>query len=326
MTDPALLRRLVGATVHAPSVHNVQPARWRIEQDSVLLFEDRSRRLRVGDPRGNDAAISLGASAEAFILAASADGRAVAVERHDLPPPRDVLEPVARLRLSGKREPDPLAAFLSTRESWRGDFQPPMGEDRSSVQRLAADDVTTIVDPSTLKRIGKQFDRASYGYLRHRDYRAEFRGWMRLSKSHPRWSTDGLNAEAMSLSPVEAFAAGQVLGWLFPILDRIGLAPALVSEGKKVAGAAGVLLFHRPVDEDPFDSGRRFLRLWLEIEKIGMGAAVLAALADNRSVAADLASSHSFPKDHRLVSAFRVGRRVGKSYPRARLPVDDLLV
>ena len=43
MTDVPL-HRLVEAAIAAPSVHNVQPARWRIEGDALLLLEDMSRR------------------------------------------------------------------------------------------------------------------------------------------------------------------------------------------------------------------------------------------------------------------------------------------
>ena len=36
----ALLTRLVEAALASPSVHNVQPARWRIDGDTLVLLED----------------------------------------------------------------------------------------------------------------------------------------------------------------------------------------------------------------------------------------------------------------------------------------------
>lgn len=324
--NEALMRQLVEATIHAPSVHNVQPARWRIEQDSILLYEDLSRRLRIGDAGGNDASISLGAAAEALHLAAGSAGIGLAEERDQLPIIGEGLRPIARYRLTQGASADPLAAMLERRASWRGGFIEPTTEDRHLLASLAAEDAAPIVDALSLKTVARQFDRASYGFMRAAPFRGELRSWMRLSRRHPRWALDGLNAQAMSLSRLEAFGAGQVLGWLFPLLDRVGVAPALLAEGTKIASAAGVLLFHRPAGEDPFDSGRRFLRLWLEVEALGMGAAVLAALADDREIAAQVASAHGIPPDRRLVSAFRVGRRDGKPYPRARLGIEELLV
>lgn len=86
------------------------------------------------------------------------------------------------------------------------------------------------------------------------------------------------------------------------------------------------MLFHRAGNEDPFDSGRAFHRLWLEIDAAGMGANVLAALADHRETAASLTRLHVPGADRRLVSAFRIGRRDGKPFARARLPVGEVLV
>ena len=71
MTNAIDRRALVTEAKLAPSVHNVQPARWRFEgDDALILFEDTTVRLPVGDPRGNDAGISLGAAAEGLRLAA----------------------------------------------------------------------------------------------------------------------------------------------------------------------------------------------------------------------------------------------------------------
>lgn len=324
--SPEALTALVARTHAAPSVHNVQPARWRIEAGAVLLVEDMSRRLTIGDPSGNDAAISLGAAAEALRLAAGEAGFALAEDRTALPALAAPLRAVARYRLLPGGSADPLVALLERRASWRGDFVAPTPADREAAASLAASDVAAVTDPARLRDLGARFDRASYGFMRRTPFRDELRGWMRLSRRHPDWTRDGLNAEAMALGRVEAWGAGLVLGPLFALLDRLRLAPTLLAEGAKVAGAAGVLLFHRPADEDPFVSGQRFHRLWLEIEALGFGAAVLAALADDRSIAGHLLAENDIAPDHRLVSAFRIGRRTDPSQQRARLPLDEILV
>jgi len=317
---------LVAQAQASPSVHNVQPARWRIEQDAIVLAEDLTRRLTIGDPTGSDAAISLGAAAEGLRLAAILSGHALIEERDALPYLNEEVRPVARFRPRPASETDPLAPMLARRASWRGAFASPDEADRRALQTLAAQDCTVVTDPAQLRLLGHSFDRASYGFMRHDPFRRELRSWMRLFRHDPSWSRDGLNAQAMALSRIEAWGAHVVLGSAFTWLDRLHLGAPLLAEGSKIAGAAGVLLFHRPTDEDPFDSGRRFHRLWLEIEAIGMGAAVLAALADDKAAAASLMSVQGAPAGHRLVSAFRVGRRAGAAYPRARLPIADILV
>ena len=320
------LAALVVQAQASPSVHNVQPARWRIEKDAIVLVEDLTRRLAIGDPTANDAGISLGAAAEGLCLAAMLSGHALIEERDALPYLGEDFRSVARFRPRPASETDPLAPMLARRASWRGAFASPDETDRCGLETLAAEDCTVVTDRAQLRQLGQSFDRASYGFMRHDPFRQELRGWMRLSRRDPRWSRDGLNAQAMALSRIEALGAQVVLGPAFAWLDRLHLGAPLLAEGNKIAGAAGVLLFHRPTDEDPFDSGRRFHRLWLEIEATGMSAAVLAALADNKAAAAHLMSEQGIPAGHRLVSAFRVGRRAGEAYPRARLPIDDILV
>lgn len=320
------LRRIVEAATAAPSVHNVQPARWRIEGDKLLLLEDLSRRLAVGDPLGNDAAISLGAAAEGLRLAASREGLTAIESRAGLPSATDLLRPISRFRFEPGMTIDPLAEWLERRASWRGGFLLPTEADRAAALALEADDARIVAEPAALAALAQRFDRASYSFTRQRDFRRELRGWMRLGRNHPLWSNDGLNAEAMALSRVEALGAGLVLGPLFALLDKLGLARTLLAEGDKVEQGAAVILFHRPTGEDPYESGRHFHRLWLAIERAGFGAAVLAALADDPEAAAGIIAAHDIPRGHRLVSAFRIGRRSGPGYPRARLPLASVLV
>lgn len=50
-----------------------------------------------------------------------------------------------------------------------------------------------------------------------------------------------LTAEAMALGRIEAIGAGLVLGPLFPLLDRLGLAGAVTAEAGKARSAAAWL-------------------------------------------------------------------------------------
>lgn len=319
-----VLWRVVAGAMASPSVHNVQPARWRIDGDQLVLLEDPSRRLVVGDPLARDAGISLGAAVEGAAIAASGEGLATQVERFD--GEDGAFRAVARLTFTTGAIPDPLLPVLATRASWRGPFLAPAAPDRTAVSALASADCTIITDPAQIEAVAAAYDRASYAIMRGPGFRAELTHWMRLKRSHSDWARDGLNAAAMQLSGIEALAAGAVLGSLFRPLAAMGLAPALLAEAKGFGHASGVALFHRPAYEDPFDSGRAFLRLWLAIDAAGFGANVLAALADHHETAAALCRAYGIPAGHRLISAFRIGRRDGPPFPRARLPLDEVLV
>ncbi|WP_128891839.1 hypothetical protein [Erythrobacter sp. HKB08] len=321
---PDTMREIIREAIASPSVHNVQPARWHIDGESVLLLEDISRRLAVGDPTGHDAAISLGASAEGFALAASKRGLRAQVERAGGEHAGYLI--VARIMLDEGGAPDPLADHLATRASWRGPFHAPSQADRKEAALLGGQDRTIVSDPKVIGHIAELYDEASYGFMRREGFRSELRHWMRLRKSHPRWARDGLNAAAMKLSGIEAWGAGLVLGPLFKPLAALGLTKALLAEKSSFAHAAGVVLFHHPRGEDPFESGRAFHRLWLEIEAAGFGSNVLAAIADDEAIASHVGELAGLPSGDRLVSAFRIGRRDGEGFAPARLLLEDVLV
>ncbi len=312
----------------APSVHNVQPARWRIESDAFVLVEDMSRRLKIGDPAGNDTGISLGAAFEGLRLAASQDGfEFVPDDSAPLPELAKPLRPMRRYLIRTGSTPDPLAAFVTARASWRGAFAAPSAEDRTALAAMAAPDALVVTEPSELQTLAQLYDAASFSFMRNTAFRDELRGWMRFQSSHPNWARDGLNAAAMALGPFEATAAAVVLGPAFQPLNAIGLAAPLVAEGEKIRHATGLILFHRELSESAFESGRHFYRLWLKLEALGFGAAVLAALADECETARHLCQRYGIGTERRLVSAFRVGR-LGAKQPasRARLTLSEVLV
>lgn len=323
--NPDTLRALLGQAALAPSVHNTQPARWRIEPEGVTLFEDTLRRLPAGDPSGRDAAMSLGAAAEGLRLAASRAGLRAVEEEAGSEAALGALRPVMRFRFEEGGAPDPLAEWLERRQSWRGAFPAPDLSAREAAQALAGEDARVLTGGDRLGEIARGLDEASWRFMRDTGFRRELLSWMRLSPRHPGWHRDGLNAEAMAMGRLEALGARFVLGPGFGLLEKIGLAKPILSERQKTAGATAVVLFHRPAGEDPFRSGARFHRLWLRIEQAGFGAAVLAALADDPEAAARLGAD--LPSGHRLVSAFRIGRRPPDAASgRARLPLDEILV
>jgi hypothetical protein len=322
---PYLFRTLVAEAALAPSVHNVQPARWRQEGDAALLFEDPSMRLPAGDPQGWDAGMSLGAACEGMALAASAAGLATRVE--PVEGTYGQLRLCARITFAPGAAPDPLAAHVAARRSWRGAFAPATAADRAAAAALAARDAAVIADASVIAEVAHLSDAASHGFLRQPEFRAELLSWMRLSPAHPRWGVDGLNAAAMALGPLERLAAGAVLGTAFRLLDTLGLAAPLLADRVKTQGAAAILILHRPEVETAFDCGRAFYRAWLGIEAAGFGAAVMAALSDDARAAARLWTMTGLPDRCRIVTAFRIGRRPAHTpVPRARRAVEELLV
>src|SRR5581483_508153 len=81
------LVRAVERALQAPSVHNTQPWRWRIGDDTIDLLADRTRHLPSTDPDGRDLVISCGAALH-HLRVALADLR-VATSTDRLPDPEN---------------------------------------------------------------------------------------------------------------------------------------------------------------------------------------------------------------------------------------------
>jgi hypothetical protein len=100
--DPRTVRSALELAARAPSVHNTQPWRWRIGDDSVELLADEGRRLRATDQDGRDLMMSCGAALHHLRVALAAAGVDTTV--HRLPDPaRPELLATIDLHLGGGR-------------------------------------------------------------------------------------------------------------------------------------------------------------------------------------------------------------------------------
>ena len=316
---PEVFSGIVADAAFSPTVHNIQPTRWRrIDDGAVAALQAPGRTLPAGDPTGRDLAASHGSAVEGFLLAAGVRGQGFEVRTGEA-------NEIARLVASGPADPDPLATFLRTRRTWRGRFLPAPPAALEALAR-AATDLTLLCGADDIAAVARLNDDASLGGFRDAAFRAELLAWMRLSRRHPLWAVDGLNAEAMTMSAMEAFGAGIALRpGVFEALDRLGLGRALTGEAEVVRSSAAVALFHRPADEPAFVTGRRWHRVWLEMARLDLSAAPMTVLADDPEAQAALASRFGRPRGARLVTVFRLGARPDGVVPApARRPVRDL--
>ena len=79
--DEPTVRAAVSLATRAPSIHNSQPWRWRLAENSVHLFADTSRMLPATDPDGRDLLLSCGATLHHLRVALAAQGWATIVTR-----------------------------------------------------------------------------------------------------------------------------------------------------------------------------------------------------------------------------------------------------
>jgi nitroreductase len=327
--SPAEQRALVEEASRAPSVHNVQPARWRFAGDSVVLFRAIDRVLPVADPSGHDLGASLGAAFEGMSIALSRRGLvardATDAAGFDAPGCAPVVRASIGQATDGK--PDRLAPWVFERRAYRGRFEPTTPEDARALATLAREDVV-LIPHERLTTLAARHDAATWAFESRPEYHRELWRWLRLSRRHPSYGRDGLNADCLALSGLERRAASLLLKpAVFGRLAAIGIARHLISEAPQVRSAATALLFTPRHADAPFDVGRRFYRLWLEVTALGFHLVPMSASADHQSTRDLLAAEHGLSPDRRIANVLRVGRvRPGSAARSARLPVDELLV
>jgi len=327
LTD-AGLTALVDEARHAPSVHNIQPARWALLGPEVLaLRADPGRRLPIADPTGHDVRVSLGAAWEGMVLALSRRGVSAAPPQLKAPG-QEPFE--ARLVLEPGGIPDPLVDAVARRAAYRGTFARTAGAVLSALERrMEGAGVVVVRDRIRIRELARLADQAGDEFLLDPRYWQETWEWLRLSPAHPGWNRDGLNADALALSGIERtigrrLMAPAVFGWM----RRMGLARALVSERAKIESAGALLLFTAPAGEDPFHTGRAFYRRWLEVTSEGLALCPISVLADSKRVHAEIRRTFSLPAEQRLVNVFRVGAPP-PGFPASltpRLPAQELIV
>ncbi|WP_146010675.1 Acg family FMN-binding oxidoreductase [Halomonas heilongjiangensis] len=203
---------LVKAGILAANPHNTQPWAFRVSEDRIALYADRSRNLGSFDPYRREMYLGLGCVLENLLQAAGPNGYAasltVASGDLSLEQPHDGLVQVAELRLA----PAPvtrhsLYAAIERRHTHRGPYR----ETRlSAAQRdglLAQVEgervgIHLVDDPQGLARLGEVVVRATRAIIDDHVMVADSERWFRHSRREIERHRDGPTLDAAGLSPV----------------------------------------------------------------------------------------------------------------------------
>jgi hypothetical protein len=333
--DQVTQRDWVAQASRAPSAHNTQSARWRFVAGGVELHEDMRRWLEAADPSGRDNRIALGMAWEAMRLACGGAGWRLEDPVFDPNPypPRDrAVRRVASAALARAEADaiDGLAAMQSLRRCWRGEFAAADPADAARLEQCvdACAHVAMTLPHGLQGAIADAYDRAAAALLEDEPVGRELYRWMRLARRHPDWSRDGLSADCLALSRLDAAAASLLMRPLMQRwLSRLGLLKHVVSERAKTLSATRLVAIHTPDASTPFDAGRRWYRFWLAMTAAGFAAVPMSALVDVPASRAWLMSRVALPAGARLVNVMRVGPMPSPAPPvSARLPVDELIL
>ncbi|MFG2058113.1 Acg family FMN-binding oxidoreductase [Micromonospora sp. NPDC048930] len=222
-------------SLHAPSVFNTQPWRWRVTPTALYLRADPDRQLTTTDPDGRLLALSCGAALHHARVSLAAAGWGVAVDR--FPDPDDPAL-LARLRTTGPADLDLTAGRLvdaipRRRTDRRAYGDRPVPEALLSRLRAAVEAEDTclhVVRLDQMPMLAVATARAADAELADPAYREELRRWT----NRPPESGDGVpTATAVRPAPRRV-----------PLRDYAPGGAAGLSAGANFdRGAAYVILF-----------------------------------------------------------------------------------
>lgn len=305
---------LVRYAVLAPSSHNTQCWRFRLERDAIAIFPDRVRRCPIVDPDDHHLYTSLGCAAENLTQAARAhgfDGDATTNASGDHA--ADGIIRVGTTRTPAFRSTlfEAIPARQSTRAEYDG--RPLASSELDLLARASAGagvHLQLYTAAADIERILSAVVQANGLQIEDDAFRRELMHWIRFSRADALRSGDGLYSGASGNPSVPA--------WIGRVALDVMLTPG--RDGDKYAAqirsSAGIAVFSSDRD-DPAHwvaVGRSFQRFALQATVLGVRTAMLNQPVEVTSVRAAFATMLGLGA-HRPDLVVRFGR--GPLLPRS---------
>jgi len=174
---------ILSLACRAPSVHNSQPWRWRVEGDRVDLFADYRRQLVYADPARRDLMISCGTALHHLQVAAAGLGWRARVRRlPDASDERHVATALLRPSAASAPEVELLDALVRRRTDRRRFTSWPVPAERlntlASVGGSWGAQVLPVPGEATRERLRRLTRRADLVQQRNQRYVAELAAWV----------------------------------------------------------------------------------------------------------------------------------------------------
>lgn len=267
----ALQRELIRYATLAPSSHNTQCWKFRIEERSISIFPDLSRRCPAVDPDDHHLFVSLGCAAENLIQAALANGLK-GVSGFDPAAGgalRVVLEPT-------KAVVSPLFQSIPERQSTRAEYdgKPLSKEELGMIEKAGTGNgvrVILLTEQAAMEKVLEYVVRGNTAQMNDRAFVDELKAWIRFSSDEAVRTRDGLYA-ASSGNPSVPTWLGSLLFSLFFTLKSENDKYA-----KHVRSSAGIAVFVSDAEDKAHwvEVGRCYERFALQSAALGIRNAFL---------------------------------------------------
>lgn len=321
--------RILLAATMAPSSHNTQPWRFRVDSQKIDLLGDMDRTMGKADPRLRELHVSLGCALENAVIAAASAGTPVLVEQMPGTPGSHF----ATLRFAEQGAKvganADLAAAIPVRRTNRGPYDTRRAVAPAALDALGSSvsenvRVVWLTDPDDCARFSELSGKATDAHVSDAEIQRDSHRWYRMSRSDTEKYRDGITVSGANLPG----AISLMMGLFPPTPDSFdaGWAKATRDTHCGTAPAFALLVVENADDRDDWISaGRTYQRIQLAAALRGISTHPISqALAiRDREVAAGSPGAFSaglieLSGGGEVVLAFRIGYPMREQQPSLR--------
>ncbi len=314
------MKEIVRYATLAPSGHNTQPWRFRIDEHSIAILPDLSRRTPVVDPDDHHLFVSLGCAAENLLLAAKAFGFRGKAE---FSPDSSPVITVAMER--SKAEESPLFKAIPNRQCTRTDYDGrPLDSKELRLLEAAGTEhgvaVILLTEREAMEKVLEYVVQGNTMQINNPAFVSELESWIRFSDGEAIRSGDGVTARSTGSPPAPR--------WLGRLLFRafFRVKPENDKYARQIRSSAGIAVFVSNFnDKDHWvDAGRCYERFALQATVLGIRNAFVNQPVEEARLRPEFARALGLG-DRRPDLVVRFGR--GRAMPNSlRRPVESVLI
>ena len=283
---PALMRELVRYATLAPSSHNTQCWRFRIQERAILIEPDLTRRTPVVDPDDHHLWVSLGCAAENLAQAALANGlkAEAAVTTTGTGGIAVSLAPTQAVASA-------LYQALVDRQCTRGDYdgEPVSLDERRLLEQAGSGKgvrVKLLTERPALEKVLEYIVAGSNVQVRDPAFVDELKAWIRFGKSQAVLSGDGLYSGSSGNPSLPTWLGRPVMGLFFTEKAE------QEKYTRQVRNSAGIAVFVSDKDDKEHwvEVGRCYERFALQATALGIRNAFLNQPVEVSTIRAQFAA------------------------------------
>lgn len=279
-----IIKKILEASVNAPSGSNSQPWRFEIEKDTIHIFALPEKDHPILNYRNRGTLIANGAMIENIIIASAEFGYKSLIEMF---PDKNNPNLIAKIRLENSQvDKDSLFSSISLRSTNRKLFDDkPLDENKKSELLSAVseweDKVRLVDERGGMNQLGDALSKNEIVMLENKALHKLFFEEIVWTDKEQEEKKSGLYLKTMELKLPQQKALRLFKYWpIINVFNRLGLARSIAKENAGSYSSAALMgaILVNDNDADFVETGRIMERLWLKATQMGMGFQILTGI------------------------------------------------